>query len=259
MCEVKKVMKELDKCLFLNENVPEEMRMRLLTKLKPPSKAGRIAHSEEKTLIIKKLKSGYYGGKNAELRKDLEKIMFDLSWANLQNANLTSLDLQNVNLTASLLMGSDFSGSNMSQANLSISDVSGAYFSQSILQSSDFTIVNGDRANFSGADLQMANFRGALLTSANFSMANCSMADMSDCDLANANFDGANIHETSIENSIITGTIFEKIIENKNEEKKRYHSSEFSGSYKTKSHTYKGKEHVYAVKHHYTKKGNRYK
>lgn len=258
MGDLKKDLEKIDKNVLLNEKLPEDLRMGILAKIKPKElRDGKIVFSEDKKNIINKLLRGAYVGNNRELSEDLERIRFDLSWVELPQANLKSLNFQNVNFSLSSLDYAHLTMAILTQANLSISHLNGTDFSQATMTSVDLSLCWGNQADFSGANLQMANVRGALFTGANFTMANLSMADFSDCDLSHARFEGATITGVNVENSNITGTIFEKIIENEKEEKK-YGTDSFSSTYHLEEHRVRGDESIYAKKHHYVGKNKRY-
>ena len=99
-----------------------------------------------------------------ELRRMLEggqtqaALEFDLSGANLSEANLREADLSEANLREANLSGADLSGANLREA-----DLIGANLSE---------------ADLIGANLREADLRGANLSGANLRGANLSEADL---------------------------------------------------------------------------------
>ncbi|MCQ5253986.1 pentapeptide repeat-containing protein [Bariatricus massiliensis] len=77
--------------------------------------------------------------------------------------------------------------------NLSDADLSDANLRRANLSDADLSDANLRRANLSGADLSDANLSGANLSDANLSGANLSGADLSGADLSDANLSGADL------------------------------------------------------------------
>ena len=100
----------------------------------------------------------------------------DLSGANLSRSNLTGVDLSGANLSGTnltevLLAGVDLSGANLSGTNLRRSDLAGADLSGADLSGADLIEVNLTGADLSDADLSEANLFGAFLTGVDLSEA----------------------------------------------------------------------------------------
>lgn len=252
--QIKKVTKELEKEILLNERIPAELRARSILDVYPDKK--RFYFSGKKAEVMEKLAKRRYES-NEELRRELKEINLDLTWAPLGGANLSGLDMRNTNFS-----GSDLSGANLSNANLSHARMSPVKLIDASLQNANMSLANlslseASGADFSSANLSMAVFQGARLVSAKFNNSDLSMADLSDCNLTNADFSGAVLQGTVLTNSLLTGTGLERKVmeEDKNEKKKDYRAE--SGAYsqkKTKNRVYSDVG-VYEKKSEYIKRG----
>jgi uncharacterized protein YjbI with pentapeptide repeats len=118
---------------------------------------------------------------------ETEHQYLDLSFTNLNEANLVSANLDRVKLNNSILIEADLHGSNLNCANLSHANLHGASLTQAQL----------DRANLIGANLSNTN-----LSAANLNEANLNKADLSDAIL-----DGAIMTNASLGNTNLTGAI----------------------------------------------------
>ncbi|WP_066737160.1 pentapeptide repeat-containing protein [Bariatricus massiliensis] len=126
----------------------------------------------------------------------------DLSDANLRRANLSGADLSDANLRRANLSGADLSDANLRRANLSGADLSDANLRRANLSGADLSGADLSDANLSGANLRRANLSGADLSGADLSGADLSDADLSDADLSgadlsDANLSGANLSQTT--------------------------------------------------------------
>jgi|SRR5450755_1961090 uncharacterized protein YjbI with pentapeptide repeats len=136
---------------------------------------------------------------------DLQFPVVNLTYADLTNADLSTLSLTNADLEWVLLNNANLSGttldlSDLNQANLSAADLSTAYLSGASLYK-----ANLQGANLSAAHLQIykynlppgafrdTNLSGANLSEANLSGANLSYANLSGANLSGANLKGANL------------------------------------------------------------------
>jgi len=247
---LEEVVERLNKKVLLNTKIPEEQRMLQMENLTPDKKK---IFSNEREQIIKKLKNRGYKT-NDELRRELEKVSFNLSWAILTHANISNLDFSNVNFSVADLSGCDFSGSNLSGTDFSIANLTNARFPISNAQSANFSMVDCSGADFSGANLPASNFTACIAVDTNFSGANLSGCDFSSSNLRNANFDGANTVGINLQNCILEGTIFEGTEELQDEEKKKYETNEGIYRETEKIREYLGKETVYASKSEYQSK-----
>ncbi|MEL6160143.1 MAG: pentapeptide repeat-containing protein [Cyanobacteria bacterium J06627_32] len=105
-----------------------------------------------------------------------------LTVPNLQNADLSGLVLENVNLAGANLRGADFSG---------------AY-----LYDADFQKANLEKADLTRAVLIGANFHGASLVKASLEHAYIAQSDLS-----NANLTGACLQEADLKMALLTQTL----------------------------------------------------
>ena len=114
------------------------------------------------------------------------RILAQLGYRQLPDANLSGVDLTNV-----VLEGADFSGANLKDANLNSTNFTNANLSRANLQGIELGKVEIQDANFSGADL-----RGA---------------DFSQVDFGKAEFRGAHLsdqmHPADFNQSIIDGNL----------------------------------------------------
>lgn len=146
--------------------------------------------------------NGEEDGKRAELNN------VDLSCVNLSGVNLSKAYLYKVNLSKSDLTNANLSDTNLNCADLYNADLRGAYLINTSLKYSDLRRVNLNDANLSyvdlnyanlkGADLSYANLRGADLTYAILRRANLSYANLSEVDLTYANLREANLIGTNL-------------------------------------------------------------
>ncbi len=247
---LEEVVESLNKKVLLNTKIPEEQRMLQVEKLTPDKKK---IFSREREQIVEKLKNREYKSNN-ELRKDLEKVGFSLSWVILTNANLSSLDFSNVNFSVADLSGCDFSGCNLSGTDFSIANLTNARFPLVNAESANFSMVDCSGTDFSGANVLASNFTSCIGVDANFSGANLSGCDFSSSNLKNANFNGANTVGINLQNCILEGTIFEGTEELQEEEKKKYETNKGIYRETEKIRDYLGKRGVYASKTEYQSK-----
>lgn len=144
-------------------------------------------------------------------------------WPDLSEANLTSVNLSNYDLSYSELYEADISHSRLDFANLRYSNLYNVIAEHTEAESADFSCANLFRVNFTNANLYKADFfnadlRSAKLISANLreatlhnsKMRNAYMydadlrsatlayADLQDAVLSNANLTGANLNNTNL-------------------------------------------------------------
>ncbi|MBD2579988.1 pentapeptide repeat-containing protein [Oscillatoria sp. FACHB-1406] len=101
-----------------------------------------------------------------ELLKQYVARKRNFTWADLQGADLSDLELPEINLSRANLSDAIALGINLNSANLIKADLSGAN-----LQGANLAGARCYKVNFSGANLDRANFLGADLTGANLEAA----------------------------------------------------------------------------------------
>ncbi len=198
------VVKRLNSLVLLNTKVPQEEGLSVLEKLTPDKSK---IFSAERDRIEQKLRIGYTS--SAELRKDLRRVHFDLSWVSLAGCSFPGLDFSKVNFSTSNLSGANFSGCDLSGADLSITSLTSTNFSNANLQGANLSLSDCSRATFTGANCSMARFSSCIAVAAAFTGANLSFADFFNSILRNADFSAAMTAGINLENCILEGTIFE--------------------------------------------------
>ena len=114
--------------------------------------------------------------------------LLDLSFKNLQGANLTGLEL----------IYADFRNANLTDVNLAYGDLKQATLSFSNLKKSNLTCANLEGANLNGTNLKEANLFAANLISANLIGADLRGANLCDADLRGADLTGADLSEANL-------------------------------------------------------------
>ena len=133
------------------------------------------------------------------------------------SSNLSHLDLSDVDLSDTLLVGGDFTECDLRRANLTNAHIAFADFVRADIRNADFSGVNLDRCSFEyadlrgvkgfgsdssglregvkarGANLSGVDLRGAILRLVDLQGADLSKADMTDAILDEVNLHGANI------------------------------------------------------------------
>jgi uncharacterized protein YjbI with pentapeptide repeats len=133
----------------------------------------------------------------------------DLSWANLQGANLlhTNLqgahlgdaNLQGANLLHTNLQGADLWDANLQGANLGGANLQGADLLSANLQGANLRFARLDSANLVSAELQGARILGAKLQGAGLFNANLQGADLTEARLDSADLKGAKLQRANLE------------------------------------------------------------
>lgn len=247
------VVKKLNKNVLLNEKIPKDLRMLQTVKLSPDKK---IVFSEERMRVAKGLLKGRYKT-SEQLREDLKKISFDLSWTILTNCNFTGLDFSNVNFSVADLSNSSFSGCSMNGSDLSLARLTSTDFSGANLRASNLSMTDCGNASFRGANLSMCNFVSCIAVNANFMNSDLSHADFFNSNLRNARFEGANTAGINLEDCILAGTVFERFSDL--EENKGKYQETFKEIYEQKSgaelsESAYSQSSVYTAKSHYKRK-----
>lgn len=125
------------------------------------------------------------------------------------------LDLTEIDLSHSTLVGTEFSGARLGDSNFRGCKASGARFDRIDARRADFSHIQAPGALFHSADLELTNFANAELCSADFSLCRLVRADLRNTDLRGANLsgaeleyanlDGANLSEANLTNVSLVG------------------------------------------------------
>lgn len=126
-----------------------------------------------------------------------------LSRSNLQHASLRGANLEHAQLWTANINQADLSGANLRNACLDAVSAAKANLSNADLGKSAMLHASLWAADLRGANLEGANLQGANLSQANLRGANLCGADLSRCDLTGADLFGANI--TGVRLSKCTG------------------------------------------------------
>lgn len=130
----------------------------------------------------------------------------NLQFANLTNANLSGAYLSGANLTGADLYGAKLDRADLSGANLRMSNLNGALLIYANLLQVDLIHARLCEANLFHADLTKAELRSANLFHAELSYANLTKADLSGANLTNANLSNAVLNSTFLNWANLTGT-----------------------------------------------------
>lgn len=175
-----------------------------------------------------KIVNGYLVGPEVDLSNEFLEYA-DLSFTNLEGANLSGAQINFSNLSFTNLAGAnlsgaqfysgDFYGSYMVEANLSGARFIGSNFQGLTLVNADMSFAYFSAVNFADSNLSGANFMGAYLqnsvlawtnlTGANLTGANVSWVSLFQANLTNADFTIANLEGSNLVEAILDGTIFE--------------------------------------------------
>lgn len=141
---------------------------------------------------------GSIATKTRELRQMAKR---DLSMTNLQDSDLTGIDVPDGKFNYSALKGSDFSGSDLTNSSFKCSDLKAAKF---------------DGANLSGAKLNMcalkaATFENSVLNNTDFSSSDLSGVSFDNQKLNGTIFDQAGLAGTSFRNAVLRNVSFRHV------------------------------------------------
>lgn len=120
----------------------------------------------------------------------------DLAYANLAGANLSNVNLKGVNLSHANLMkiylrNASLDAATLTNANLQQSVLDHASLKKANLRQVNMTGASAVSANFAGAELHFSKLKEADFHDASFKNANLSWANLSQTDLQSANFSNA--------------------------------------------------------------------
>jgi len=128
--------------------------------------------------------------------------------ADLSGANLSGIDLSEVNLLLAKLSGVNFSGATLVLADLSQADLSGANLSGADLSGADLLLTDFSDADFSGADLSVADLSGANLSNAKLQAASLPQTDLSGADLSKSDLSRTDLSGADLSKSDLSGANF---------------------------------------------------
>lgn len=157
----------------------------------------------------------------------------NLNEANLSRINLSQTILKGASFFVTNISGANLSESDLSEANLNVARLSSTNLARAILNGATLNVANLVRAdlteaqligaslirgelirselsktNFSGANLTEADLREVKLTQANLSSANLSGANLRGASAKEANFQEANLHGADLTKAELNGVNF---------------------------------------------------
>jgi uncharacterized protein YjbI with pentapeptide repeats len=141
---------------------------------------------------------------NADL-SGLNLTMANLSNCELNFANFSEAKAASIDLSVTKLKGANFHDSDLTEANFSNCDATGADFENSIMILANATHADFTGAKFAQSDLSATNFKSSTLKGAQFEDAKLKATIFSNCDLRVANMVGVNFHETLFDSVTLTG------------------------------------------------------
>ena len=156
---------------------------------------------------------------------------------NFANANLSRLDLRNINFKYAILKGADLSGANLSFCNFERADLSNAKLDGANLLGVKMLCVNlegasmclanfedpaGSRANMEGANMKHVNMERSQMSGVNLRVATLKNANLQNCelrgavlagaDLENCNLSGCDLQEANLRGANLKGAAFELML-----------------------------------------------
>ena len=139
----------------------------------------------------------------------------NLSQANLNRANLTEANLQQANLSEATLIGAILVGATLDRATLSKTNfrgtvLDGAKLSEANLSGANLKGVDLSKVKLYKVDLSGANLSGANLSGANLSGVKLNGADLSSANLSEAMLDGAFLIEADLRWTNLNGAHLNK-------------------------------------------------
>lgn len=127
-----------------------------------------------------------------------EKLFYFLRIVKGYKMNLRHQNLQNANLSYVELIGADLSYANLKNAVLLDSDLSQASIHNAILTQAKMDNIMLNNADLSFSNLQKASLVGAELNKATLHAVDLSEADLSDSELVSSNLDNSNLYQTNL-------------------------------------------------------------
>lgn len=127
----------------------------------------------------------------------------DLSFLDLENVNLEKARLDDANLKKARLKNANLNGAVLVGANLKAASLQGSTLIKTNLRESDL-----DGADLEGADLSQANFTDAYLRWVNLKDTNLHLSIFVGADIRDVDFMGANLEGTNFRNANLTDAHF---------------------------------------------------
>jgi hypothetical protein len=156
---------------------------------------------------------------------------------NFTGANLSRLDLRNINFKYAIFKGADLNGANLSFCNFERADLSNAKLDGANLLGVKMLCVNlegasmcvanfedpaGSRANMEGANMKHVNMEGSQMSGVNLRVATLKNANLQNCDLRgavlagadleNCNLSGCDLQEANLRGANLKGAAFELML-----------------------------------------------
>ncbi len=156
---------------------------------------------------------------NADLSEmDLRNVDLrnaNLSGANLRNtdlsgANLSRANLSNADLEGTLLIGTNFTEAKLKNTYLVRANLLGAILKKADLSEANIIMVNIDRVNLSDSKLYGADLRGMDLRKVDLRNADLRKVNLSRANLTNVDFHNAKIEDILLDYANLTNAIFDK-------------------------------------------------
>ena len=184
----------------LRESQPED-ELRKIARVRTLTVLTRLDADRKKSILLFLYESSL-------IKKD--KLIINLSGADLTNINLSGIDLSDADLSGADLTNTILNNANLKDTKLSfaklivaelrfakliVSDLSGAN-----LSFANLSFVTLSDANLSSTDLSNTNLRGS-----NLNNANLSNTDLSGADLRNANLNNAKLNNSRLYNTKLKG------------------------------------------------------
>lgn len=151
-------------------------------------------------------------------RKEKKEIRPDLSYANLSGINLSNIDLRDTYLSGTILRHSNLNNARFNGAFLGEADLLNAVANEASFYGANLIKANLEKAQFFRTDFTEAELTGAILIKANLIAtdlfrtnllgANFNNADLSRANLREANFTKSEIGYTNFSESELNWTIF---------------------------------------------------
>ena len=133
-------------------------------------------------------------------------INADLSYRQLNGANLTNANLISADLRYADLVGADLTNANLSYADLSHADLHGAHLRKTKLFGADLGYTQLTGADLNEVDLTLTCLLGTILRDAVLTKTDLAGADLSTADLSDAKLSGVNLSVANLHGAQLRGT-----------------------------------------------------